>query len=63
MNLHINKVEVETNLRNMAAQYGVTESQLAAFIFRNFYHSLRRMRISAKIRRFSVAITNLSEEL
>ncbi len=63
MRLKINKIEVEASLRELAEANGVTVSQMATFIFSNFYTSVRKMEVAKKIRRHSVAITNLTEEL
>lgn len=61
--LNINKVAVEQTLTAMAAQNGVTPSQMASYIFTYFYESKRKMRISEKIHRHSVCIQHLAEAL
>lgn len=63
MKLQINKIEVEAAITALAEMNGVTVSQMATFIFSNFYTSVHKMKVAKKIRRHSVAITNLSELL
>lgn len=61
--LNINKPAVAQALHELAVANNVTDAQMASFIFRNFYESVTHLRISMKIRRLSVAITNLSNTL
>lgn len=63
MRLQINKLEVANAIRTLAQANGVTESQMATFIFSNFYRPVNRLEVAKRIRRHSVAITNLSELL
>lgn len=61
--LNINKLEVQLEVHSLAVANNVTDEQMASYIFRNFYTSLNKMAISAKIKRHSVAITNLASQL
>ena len=61
--LNINKPAVAQAIHDLAVANNVTDAQMASFIFRNFYEASTHMRISMKIRRLSVAITNLSNTL
>lgn len=61
--LHINKINVEVSLHDLAVANNVTDAQMASYIFRNFYESVRKMETAQKIRRHAVAITNLTSQL
>lgn len=58
--LHINKQETARTLHNMAVANHVTDEQMASFIFRNFYTAREHVEKDQKIRRFAVAIANLT---
>ena len=61
--LNINKINIQIAVYELAVANNVTDEQMASYIFRNFYTSLNKMAISAKIKRHSVAITNLASQL
>lgn len=61
--LNINKLSIQIAVHELAVANHVTDEQMASYIFRNFYTSLNKMAISAKIKRHSVAITNLASQL
>ena len=61
--LNINKINNQIAVHELAVANNVTDEQMASYIFRNFYTSLNKMAISAKIKRHSVAITNLASQL
>lgn len=61
--LHINKINVEVSLHELAVANGVSDSQMAAYIFRNFYEAVHHLEVGAKIHRHAVAIQHLSETL
>ena len=61
--LNINKLSIQVAVHELAVANHVTDEQMASYIFRNFYTSLNKMEISAKIKRHSVAITNLALQL
>ena len=61
--LNINKINIQIAVHELAIANNVTDEQMASYIFRNFYTSLNKMEISAKIKRHSVAITNLALQL
>ena len=61
--LNINKINIQIAVHELAVANHVTDEQMASYIFRNFYTSLNKMAISAKIKRHSVAITNLASQL
>ena len=61
--LNINKLSIQVAVHELAVANNVTDEQMAAYIFRNFYASINKMAISAKIKRHSVAITNLASQL
>ena len=61
--LNINKLSIQITVHELAVANNVTDEQMASYIFRNFYTSLNKMEISAKIKRHSVAITNLASQL
>ena len=58
--LNINKINIQIAVHELAVANHVTDEQMASYIFRNFYTFLNKMAISAKIKRHSVAITNLA---
>ena len=61
--LNINKLSIQVAVHELAVANNVTDEQMASYIFRNFYSSIKKMEISAKIKRHSVAITNLALQL
>lgn len=61
--LHINKINVEVSLHELAVANNVTDAQMASFIFRNFYEAVHHLKISEKIHRHAVAIQHISETL
>lgn len=61
--LNINKPAVAQTLHDLAVANNVSDAQMATFIFKNFYVASTHLRISQKIHRLSVAITNLSNTL
>lgn len=61
--LNINKLSIQVAVHELAVANNVTDEQMASYIFRNFYSSIKKMEISAKIKRHSVAITNLASQL
>lgn len=61
--LNINKLSIQVAVHELAVVNHVTDEQMASYIFRNFYSSIKKMEISAKIKRHSVAITNLALQL
>ena len=61
--LNINKLSIQVAVHELAVANNVTDEQMASYIFRNFYASINKMTISAKIKRHSVAITNLASQL
>lgn len=61
--LNINKLSIQVVVHELAVANYVTDEQMASYIFRNFYSSIKKMEISAKIKRHSVAITNLALQL
>lgn len=61
--LNINKAQVAQSLHDLAVANGVSDSQMADYIFRNFYEAARHLRISQKIHRHSMAIAHLSNQL
>ena len=61
--LNINKINIQIAVHELAVANHVTDEQMASYIFRNFYASINKMAISAKIKRHSVAITNLALQL
>lgn len=61
--LNINKLSIQVAVHESAVANHVTDEQMASYIFRNFYSSIKKMEISAKIKRHSVAITNLALQL
>lgn len=63
MRLNVNRAEAEQALHALAVSNGITDAQMADYIFRNFYVASTHLRISQKIHRLSVAITNLSNTL
>lgn len=61
--LNINKINVQVTVHELAVANNVTDEQMAAYIFRNFYHSLNQMVVAAKIKRHAVAISNLASQI
>ena len=61
--LNINKLSIQVAVHELAVANHVTDEQMASYISRNFYSSIKKMEISAKIKRHSVAITNLALQL
>lgn len=61
--LHINKIDIEVRIHELAVANGVTDSQMAAFIFRNFYEAAKHLEVAEKIRRHAVAIQHLTEQI
>lgn len=61
--LNINKISVEVSVHELAVANGVTDSQMAAFIFRNFYEAVKHLEVADKIRRHAVAIQHLTEQI
>lgn len=61
--LNIDKPAVAQALHDLAVANNVSDAQMATFIFSNFYVPSTHLRISQKIHRLSVAITNLSNTL
>lgn len=61
--LNINKINVEVSVHELAIANNVTDSQMAAFIFRNFYEAVKHLEVADKIHRHAVAIQHLSEQI
>lgn len=61
--LNINKIQVEISLHELAVANNVTDSQMASYIFRNFYRAVAHRLVADKIRRHAVAIANLTNLL
>lgn len=61
--LPINKISVSVSVHELAVANNVTDEQMAAYIFRNFYRSINELTIAAKIKRHAVAISNLTSEI
>jgi hypothetical protein len=61
--LQINKDSAREVLHALAADNNVSDSQMASWLFRNFYEAETHIAIGVKIRRLSVAITNLTDSL
>lgn len=61
--LNINKINIQLAVHSLAVASNVTDEQMASYIFRNFYSSINKMEVSAKIKRHSVAIINLASQI
>ncbi len=61
--LHIDKITVSASVHALAVANNVSDAQMAAFIFRNFYEASHHMMVAGKIKRHAVAIANLTTEL
>lgn len=61
--LNINKINIQLAVHSLAVANNVTDEQMASYIFRNFYASVNKMQVANKIKRHSVAITNLASQL
>lgn len=61
--LNINKINIQLAVHSLAVANNVTDEQMASYIFRNFYSSVNKMEVSAKIKRHSVAIFNLASRI
>ena len=61
--LDINKLQVNIEVHNLAIANNVTDEQMAAYIFRNFYSAINHLQKAEKIHRHAVAIANLATQL
>lgn len=61
--LNINKINIQLAVHSLAVANNVTDEQMASYIFRNFYSSVNKMEVNAKIKRHSVAIFNLASQI
>lgn len=58
--LNINKINIQLAVHELAVANNVTDEQMAAYIFRNFYSSLNQMTVADKMHRHAIAIANLT---
>ena len=58
--LHINKIQAAESLHSLAIANGVTDSQMATFIFVNFYQATTHLSTEKKIHRSAITIANLT---
>lgn len=61
--LNINKINIQVAVHELAVANNVTDSQMASYIFRNFYASVNKMQVANKIKRHAVAIANLTSQI
>lgn len=61
--LNINKDQVRTSLEELCTTNHVTMSQLANFIFKNFFVAVHPISVSKKIKYHGQAIVNLTDRI